>query len=215
MESLEQRVRRLLKQEIGRSPQYIPSWWKTRHIRVLSASSVDANTTQVVVDAIRFQIAEMALPYPFHVLAIEAPHAVELLIANAMKKDGLDDRKMIAMLGWDSIQNGLGNVIITTERFYDDAASWGASQFWSGAIIFALYGNRQQNQHFLRKVVRHETMHMLGKADHCDEDKDTIASFEYDPRCLMHWSCRGSDFCPKCIQFVQVWWQEMQRLKLL
>ena len=201
----------------GTSPLHRkPHWISTREIRVLWEEGIDQETVQIVQEAIRERLEEVGLSnrgfriQPYGTGWRERGETVKMIdyISPALQSGGVDHKKLF-QLSYDEPYRRAeqhADVYILTKPFHDDPESWGAAAFGDGCMILSLSGSRQRSRSFLRKIVLHETAHLLGQILHCD-DLFTLEGTIYDPSCNMHWAAPSNKLCSKCQHYLELWWE--------
>jgi len=193
--------------------KYLPHWWTQGEIRVSWDSAIPQETINLIVDSVDERIRETAgIKFNFITLG-DHPSAAEQ-VASATINGQINVEQLFTSAlseSWRDQNRGgrqHADIYITTKPFFNDAVSWGASSFKYGTMVFALYGQRYQNRNFLHRVTLHETNHLLGMYCHCD-DYLNVEGYNYIPECNMHYSCFGFDLCPKCMDFIRHWWEQI------
>jgi hypothetical protein len=192
---------------------FLPYWWIRNEIRVFWDAAISQQTVDLIIKAVDERIREtIGLPFRFNLFGAH-PSAMEQ-VADATVNGQIDEQRLFATAlseSWrDSKCGGQqhADIYITNKPFLNDTVSWGAADFKFGAMVFCLYGNRQNSQGFLRNVALHETNHLLGMYCHCD-DYQNVEGLSYSPRCNMHYSCQHESLCPKCTDFIRNWWAQV------
>ena len=193
--------------------KYLPYWWIQNEIRVFWGAGITRHTADLIVAAVDERIREtVGLPFRFKLFG--AHQSAMEQVAHATINGQIDHDRLFASAlseSWRDPKCGgqqHADIYITDKPFVDDTVSWGAADFKFGAMVFCLYGNRQNSQSFLRKVALHETNHLLGMYCHCD-DYQNVQGLSYSPRCNMHYSCPSDELCPKCTEFIRDWWAQI------
>jgi hypothetical protein len=196
-----------------RGKVYPPSWWTQREIRVFWEESINREAVDLVLMAVDKRIKE-TIGWGFTFLLLgNHPSALDQLRCSTSNGQ-VNDKKLFDLAiseEWRDLKRGgrqHADIFITSKPFVNDMVSWGSASFKYGAMIFSLHGSRQENRQFLYQVALHETNHLLGMYCHCD-DYPKVANYQYSPDCNMHGSCPSSELCPKCMQFIRLWWQQI------
>lgn len=194
---------------------YLPLWWIGGEIRIFWEKDITQSTAVFVKDAIESQISEIDTVPPL---------TVRLFGTHPSAEGQIDDCTISGAIDWDMLfqdclseawrddtQGGEqhADVVITTKPFLNNRVSWGCSIFAFGTMILALYGRRQEQRNFLKKVVIHETGHLLGFETHCDSYQN-VEGYQYTPDCNMHYSCPSAVICAKCTDYIRQWWVEVR-----
>ncbi len=189
-----------------------PFWWFNHEIRMFCERGIDPQTAEIVKEVIEEQSWKL-LQFTLRVVLHEQDSGIQQRVQNCMKHGEIDEQEFSRQLCQHSRIRKIrhGDIAIFAKPFFgeDDETilTWGSSNFKYGAMILALYGNRQKETSFLRNLIVHELGHLLGIGYHCDMYKDNIEGYTYDPSCAMHATCPSSNLCPKCRDFIFQWWQ--------
>jgi len=191
----------------------LPYWWIQNEIRVFWDAAISRQTADLIVAAVDERIKEtIGLPFRFKLFGTHQS-AMEQ-VAHATVNGQIDHDRLFASAlseSWRDPKCGgqqHADIYITDKPFVDDTISWGAADFKFGAMVFCLYGDRQNSQSFLRNVALHETNHLLGMYCHCDAYQN-VQGLSYSPKCNMHYSCPSDELCPKCTEFIRDWWVQV------
>ncbi len=192
---------------------YYPLWFVERQIRVFWEAGITENTVHLIIEAIRQRFREVDGVPEFN-FEHYGPHQSALdQIRNAMVGGALNPDRLLEMCLTEEYRNlkrgtQHGDIIITRRPLLNDRVSWGYCYFKYGVMIFALYGQRQENKDFLWRIAKHEASHLVGMWTHCDELN--VAGYRYDPRCNMHYAAERDYLCPKCADLLDQWWNQIR-----
>ena len=195
--------------------RFTPLWWTGEQplIRIFRESNISQETISFVgniILEIMGNIDNNIIPSPKIELRGLDQSAIEQ-INDACILGKIDDNKLADIALAENCRKSQqhGDIYVTTKQFVDDSVSWGAASFEHGMMVLALYGDRQRNINFLKKVVHHELGHMLGSRLHCNKYTD-IDSYIYDTSCVMHYSCASNRMCDKCKDWIRQWWTQIK-----
>lgn len=183
-----------------RAPGVRPSWISERNIRVMWESGINRSTVDLVTSTIFQRIHEFSLGYKFK---IEMSHGSRGLIEHirpTLSQSGRVDEDALFLFS----DREHAHVYILRRPLVAGDVYWGASWFEYGTIILALPGERQNNHNLLKRIVGHETCHLLGMRHHCDQMG--LEGIPYNPSCNMHHGVPSWNLCPGCRDFVRRWW---------
>ncbi len=192
---------------------FLPYWWTNGEIRVFWETGITRVTVDLIVKAVDERIREtIGIPFQFNLYGSHASAIKQ--VAQATVNGQIDENCLFATALseiWRDPQCGgqqHADIYITNKPFLNDTVSWGAADFKFGAMVFCLYGNRQNSQDFLRNVALHEANHLLGMCCHCD-DYQNVEELSYSSRCNMHYSCQYENLCLKCADYIRNWWAQV------
>jgi hypothetical protein len=212
----------VLKTLIGKSDRVSgkkPLWITTCEIRIMWERTITKNTVDLVSREIKNVLDELNLGFNFKI-NLFGDHwyngskciSVSEYIRPALQGNGINYEKLFELSYDEPYRTARqhADVYITSKPFHDDYVSWGCSMFEYGCLLLTLHGNRQDNHHFLRGIVRHEMGHLLGMPFHCEHVG--IYGYTYDSKCNMHYSVPSFDLCPKCKLFLRVFWENIDKM---
>ncbi len=196
----------------------LPEWINGREIRIFNYSKVPDYCLEPVTEGIKELVKEINLDFEVKTYGID--NHVEKCVD--YMKDGEVDFKGLINLFLDEpyrkTQRGgkhHADVIILDQKAPYNEVDWGYGHFQQGIIFMYLPKQRQQSTNFIKRIAKHEAVHLLSLGYHHDfavnNLKNVVRAYNAPLNCVFEYSASTSDLCNMCKDALVYNWRDIEQ----